>query len=182
MSKKLFFDKEKQLKGARNHLIRIVLIDLFLLLIAYWKGLLTSGNNILTVGVIIIFLLPLFYCTYIANKTYKQTLNSIEFIDLDNYLVTYSKWFSSISTILVHSDKISLSINKIDPNKGTIAFSSITFYGQSKSHTFKVTLDELKTILLFCSHFRPLNLSMNEIWDLKEISSFKGFEELKTIV
>lgn len=181
-SNKLLINKEKQLKGAKKHILRIVFLELLLTLIAFWKGLFTSGNNVQTIIVTIIFLLSFLYSFYIVNKYYKKTLNSIEFIDSQYYLITYSKWFSSNYTIQVSSEKIKISIDKIDPNSGTSAFSSVTFYDQNESYKFEIVLEDLRNILIFCWNNKPYNLTMSEIWDIREISNYKGFEELKTIL
>lgn len=181
-SNKITFNKEKQLKGAKNHFYRIVFLEIFILLIAFWKGLFTSGNNIQTIIVVIISLLSISHLVYIINKYYKKTINSIEFIDSEYYLITCSLWFSRIYNIQVRSEKIKISIDKIDPNSGTSAFSVITFYDQNKAFKFEISLEDLKNILIFCWRNKPYNLTMSEKWDVKEISNYKGFEELKTIL
>jgi hypothetical protein len=158
-----------------------LVLELSLTLISFWKGLFSSGNNSQTIIVIIFFLLSYSYLIYIIIKYYKKTLNSIEFIDSQYYLITYSKWFSGNYTIQISSEKIKISIDKIDPNSGTSAFSSITFFDQNKSFKFEIVLEDLRNILIFCWRNKSFNLSMNEIWDIKEISNYKGFEELKTI-
>lgn len=181
-SNKLLINKEKQLKGAKKHILRIVFLELLLTLIAFWKGLFTSGNHVQTMIVTIIFLLSVLYSIYIVNKFYKKTLNSIEFIDCQHYLITYSKWFSIKHSIQVSSEKIKISIDKIDPNSGTSAFSSVTFYNQNKHYKFEIVLEDLRDILIFCWNSKPYSLTMSEIWDIREISNYKGFEELKTIL
>lgn len=181
-SKKLKISKEKQLKGVKKHILRIVFTELLLVLIAIWNGLFTSGNNVQTIIVTIIFLLSVLYCVYIVNKYYKETLNSIEFVDSQHYLITYSKWFSINHSIQVSSEKIKISIDKIDPNSGTSAFSSVTFYVQNKPYKFEIVLEDLRDILIFCWNNKPYSLTMSEIWDIREISNYKGFEELKTIL
>lgn len=178
---KLIINKEKQLKSAKKHIIRIVFLEFFMILIAYLKGLFTSGNNIQTILVIIILLLSFLYLVYLINKYYKKTINSIEFIEPDDYLITYSKWFSSSCTIPVSTEKIKISIDKTDPNSGTNSFSSITFYDQNKSFKFEIVLEDLRNILTFCWDNKPYKLTVSEIWDVKEISNYKGFEELKKI-
>jgi hypothetical protein len=180
-SNKLKISIEKQLKGAKKHILRIVFTELLLVLIAIYNGLFTSGNNVQTIIVTIIFFLSFLYSVYLVNKYYKKTLNSIEYVDYQYYLITYSKWFSSNHSTQVSSEKIKISINKIDPNSGTSAFSSITFYDQNKSYKFEIVLEDLRDILIFFWNNKTYSLTMSEIWDIREIGNYKGFEELKTI-
>lgn len=179
---RLIINIEKQLKDAKKHILRIVFLELLLTLIAFWKGLFTSGNNVQTIIVTFIFLFFILYTVNIVKKYYKTTLSSIEFIDSKYYLLTYSKWFSRNYTIQVNSEKIKISIDKIDPNSGTSAYSSVLFYNENTSYKFEVVLEDLKNILIFCWSNKHFELTMNEIWDIKEISNYKGFEELKTIL
>lgn len=169
-------------KSTKRHIVRILIIQVILIGGAFFKGLFTSGNVTQTVIVFALSILSILYTVYIIKKSYYRTIASIDFIEPNSYKISYNKWFNREAKINVCAKNIDVKINKVDPNSGTVGFSKITFLEEGKVYSFQVTLSDLKKLLLFFDNHFPLNLSMSVKWDIKEISNYAGFEELKELV
>lgn len=179
-SKKITFSLQNRLKTFRSHVLRVFFFLSIIVLIGFWNGLLTSEDRITKALSLFIIFLSVIHSIYVFRKAYKINLISIEVVE-DSYVLSYSKWFTKTASIKVDDANIKMNIEKIDPKSGTIAYSDITFIGDKTEITFKVTLKDLKDTLLFCSENKPLNLTTNDVWDINEISTYIGFEELRSV-